>query len=486
MKKRILLGFGLLLLIFLAGSIIAVLFITKTTDRMDRLVLLHQVEILREDLIIRVQQVQSHIYRSRIRESGDIDLIIAQVQEMDRTMDSCVGCHHSPELTQGLVSMRDVANDYKGAISRLITASANPSRIAGLERRAQDLGQELLTMTQGMAFTANVRLQQKTQETMSTIREVRWVLSVTLLLGLLLAFIIAYMLTKGLDRRLQKLLEATRRIARGELQHRVDITDAPGSEFTELGEAFNTMTYNLHVSQRQLMQSAKLAAIGELATNIAYEVNNPLTGVLGYTGLLLKADDIPADKKEHLRTVERETLRAREILKNLLDFSRRKPPRLVNADMSMVVQDTIPLIKGQAKLSNVVITTSCDGILPQVAIDVDEIRQVFVNLINNACFAMPKGGSLDIRCRVEQESAMRRSVIVEFADTGHGISEEYLDKIFDPFFSARPDGGGTGLGLSISYMIVQNHGGRIEVESTVDKGSVFKVMIPVRDVREEG
>jgi len=337
-------------------------------------------------------------------------------------------------------------------------------------------------MTQGMAFAANVRLQQKTQETMSTIREVRWVLSVTLLLGLALAFIIAYTLIKGLDRRLQQLLEATRRIARGELQHRVEITDARGSEFTELGEAFNTMTHKLHVSQRQLMQSAKLAAIGELATNVAYEVNNPLTGILGYTSLLLKADDISADKKEHLRTVERETLRAREILKNLLDFSRRKPPRLEKADMGMVVQDTILLIRGQAKLSNVVVTTSCNGSIPQVAIDVDEIRQVFVNLINNACFAMPKGGSLDIRCRADQDITGRQSAIVEFADTGHGISEEHLDKIFDPFFSARLDGGGTGLGLSISYMIVQNHGGRIDVESTIDKGSVFKVIIPVQDV----
>ena len=109
--------------------------------------------------------------------------------------------------------------------------------------------------------------------------------------------------------RLQKLLDATRRISQGELQHRVEITDGKGSEFRELGEAFNAMTQNLQQSQRQLVQSAKLAAIGELATNIAYEVNNPLTGVLGYTGLLLKSDDIPADKKEHLKTIERETLR---------------------------------------------------------------------------------------------------------------------------------------------------------------------------------
>jgi two-component system NtrC family sensor kinase len=365
MKKRILTGFGLLLVIFLSGSIVAALYITRTTQRMDTLIMLHQVEILREDLIIHVQQVQSHIYGNKIWKAGDVDALIAQVQEMDRVMDSCVGCHHSPELTQGLLGMRDMANDYKTAISRLVTASANPLRISSLERRAQDLGQELITMTQGMAFTANVRLKQKTQETMATIREVRNVLYITLLIGFLLAVITACLLVKSLDQRLQKLLEATRRISNGELQHRVDIDDAPGSEFKELGEAFNTMTQNLHLSQRQLVQSAKLAAIGELATNIAYEVNNPLTSILGYAGFLLKAEDIPESRKEQLKTIERETIRARETLKHLLDFSRRKPPRLVKTDIVSLVQDTLMLVKGQARMRNVEISKECTGNLPQ-------------------------------------------------------------------------------------------------------------------------
>jgi signal transduction histidine kinase len=479
MKKKILTGFGLLLVFFLGGSIIAVLYITKTTQRMDKLIMLHQVEILREDLIIHVQQVQSHIYRNKIWKAGDLDALIAQVQEMDRVMDTCVGCHHSPELTQGLLGMRDMANDYKAALSRLVTASANPLRIASLERRAQDLGQELITMTQGMAFTANVRLQQKTQETMSTIREVRSVLYVTLLLGFFLAVITAYFLAKSLDRQFQKLLEATRRISHGELQHRVDIDDAQGSEFKELGEAFNTMTKNLHLSQRQLVQSAKLAAIGELATNVAYEVNNPLTGILGYTGLLLKADDIPSGRKEQLKTIERETIRARETLKHLLDFSRRKPPRLVKTDIAGLVQETLVLVKGQARMRNVEISTVCADNLAPVAVDVDEMKQVFVNLINHALVAMPTGGTLTLRCRKDKANTGKEVVIVEFLDTGRGIPEEHLDKIFDPFFTSRPDGGDAGLGLSICYMIVQNHGGIIEVESKVGEGSTFRVMLPV-------
>lgn len=479
MKKRILIGFGSLLFIFLMGSVIAVLYITKTTQRMDRLILLHQIEILREDLIIHIQQVQSNIFRQKIRNGGDVDVLVSHVQEMDKVMDSCLGCHHSPELAQGLLGMRDMANDYKTAISRLVTASANPGRIEYLERRAHDLGQELITMTQGMAFTANVRLQQKTQETMNTIREVRRVLYGTLVLGFLLALVTAWVLAQSLDRRLQKLLDATRRISRGELQHRVEISDGKGSEFRELGESFNAMTHNLQQSQRQLVQSAKLAAIGELATNIAYEVNNPLTGVLGYTGLLLKTDDIPADKKEHLKTIERETLRAREILKNLLDFARRKPPRLERTDIISLLQDTFELVKGQARLTNVKLHLDCPPGLPALALDSDEMKQVFVNLINNAFFAMPGGGTFTTRCKHEINPAGKEVVAVEFTDTGIGIPEAQLDKIFDPFFTTRLEGEGSGLGLSISYMIVQNHGGTIEVESKVGEGSTFRVVLPV-------
>jgi len=478
MKKRILIGLGSLLVIFLMGSLIAVFYITRTTERMDRLILLHQVEILREDLIIHVQQVQSHILRDRVRSSGDVDLLVAQVQEMDRVMDSCMGCHHTPELAQGLSSMRDMANDYKSAISGLITVSANPARVAALERRVQDIGQELIAMTQGMAFTANVRLQQKTEETMATIREVRLVLSATLLIGFLLAVVTAWVLARSLDRVLRALLDATRRIARGDLQHRVDITDSKGSEFRELGEAFNTMTHNLQQSRRQLVQSAKLAAIGELAANIAYEVNNPLTGVLGYAGLLLKSDDIPAEKKEQLKTIERETLRAREILKNLLDFARRKPPHLERTTVTGLIESTLELVRGQARLSNVTLRIECPQGLPDVAVDRDEIKQVFLNLINNALFAMPSGGDLTIRASCRRESIGQDTVAVEFRDSGIGIPEDQLDKIFDPFFTTRIEGEGTGLGLSISYMIVQNHGGIIEVESTVGEGSTFRVLLP--------
>ncbi len=479
MKKRIFLGFGSLLFIFLLGSLIAALYITETTHRMDRLFLLHQVEILREDLIIHVQQVQSHISRIKIRSGGDVDVLMGNMREMDKIMDSCVGCHHSPELAQGLLSMRDLANDYKTAINNLVTAPANTGRIDGLERRAQDLGQELITLTQGMAFTANVRLQQKTQETMATIREVRVILYVTLVVGFFLSLSAAYIIAKSLDRKFRMLLEAARRISRGELEHHMDISDAREIEFRKLGEAFNTMTRHLHRSQRRMVQSAKLTAISEATANIVDEVNNPLTGVLGYTGLLIKSDDIPEEKKELLKAIERETLHAREYLKNLLDFARRKPPRLVKTDIRGLIGETLDLVKGRTRPNDVNIVVDIPEEISSVTVDVEEMKQAFVNIINNAFFAMPGGGSLTIRCRHDTDVSGNVFLALEFIDTGIGIPETQLDKIFEPFFTTRPEDDGTGFGLSISYMIIRDHGGHIEVESKVGEGSDFRVLLPV-------
>ncbi|HAK60898.1 MAG TPA: hypothetical protein DCO77_11030 [Nitrospiraceae bacterium] len=478
MKRKIFIGLGLLLGIFVAGSVIAVLYITQATGRMDRLIMLHQVEIQRESVIIHVQQVQSNIQGNGKRSSSDVDLLIAHVQEMDREMNVCMDCHHAPDLTQGLMGMRDLAADYKSAISQFLTTSANQRRIRVLEGRAKERGDELISLAQGMAFTANVHLQKKTQETLASIQKITFALIVMLVAGVILAFVVAYRLAGSVSRPLQRLLDATRRIAARDLSHRVDIRSDEGEEFRELGQAFNTMTQNLYLSQRQLVRSTKLAAIGELATNIAYEVNSPLTGVLGYTSLLLKAEDVPEDKKEFLRTVESETLRARDVVKNLLDFGRRKPPQLIKTAIDGILEDALALVKSQAQLNNVAVQTTCTPGLPAVLADPEEMKQVFVNLMNNAFVAMPKGGELSIQCRQDRDFTGKDVIAVELADTGNGIPDADLDKIFDPFFTSGVEGG-TGLGLSVSYLIVQNHGGRIEVESTPGKGARFTVILPL-------
>jgi len=232
----------------------------------------------------------------------------------------------------------------------------------------------------------------------------------------------------------------------------------------------------LSTTQQQLVHSTKMAAIGELAANVAHEINNPLTSVLGYTSHLLKTLEVPEESRQKLRTMEQETLRVRKIIRNLLDFSRQRASRMKPGDLLRPLRETVSLLRGAAEGAAVRIIEDYPESPVIVSMDHDEIKQVFINLMNNALHAMPRGGELRVRVDAGQDSDMG----VEFTDTGHGIPGEHMGKIFEPFFSTKGIGDGTGLGLSISYRIIQNHDGRIEVKSEVGRGSLFRIVLPLQ------
>ncbi len=230
----------------------------------------------------------------------------------------------------------------------------------------------------------------------------------------------------------------------------------------------------LKTAQEQLIHSTKMAAIGELSANIAHEINNPLTSVLGYTTHLLKTLDLPEAPRKMLGVMEQETLRVRKIIRNLLDFTRQRPTWLQPEDILLPMRETVALIQGLAEASSVRINEVYPSESFLVNMDHDEIKQVFVNIVNNALQAMPRGG--EIRIRVE--AAGENEILIELSDTGIGIAPEHTNRIFEPFFSTKGNGHGTGLGLSISYRIIQNHGGRIEMESIVGSGTTFRIFLP--------
>jgi signal transduction histidine kinase len=230
-------------------------------------------------------------------------------------------------------------------------------------------------------------------------------------------------------------------------------------------------------TQAQLIQAEKLAAIGRLAANVAHEINNPLTGVLMASSLLLEEVEQHPYKSE-LETIKRETLRARGIVKNLLDFARQSEGNLEEINLNQIVQSSVALLRRQIDLRGVELLDDYAPQVLEVSVDRNQIMQVFYNLITNALDAMPHGGSLTIRTKAEDDSAT-----VEFTDTGVGIPAEYIDKIFEPFFTTKPEAKGTGLGLSISYNIVNQFGGKIEVDSQPGKGSTFKVRLPLSTKR---
>jgi two-component system NtrC family sensor kinase len=229
----------------------------------------------------------------------------------------------------------------------------------------------------------------------------------------------------------------------------------------------------------QLLQAEKLSSIGLLAAGIAHEVNTPITGISSYTQMLLKETSDGDRRKPILEKIERQTFRAAEIVNGLLNFARMNGSEYRDLDLNVLLRDSLALLDHQIKQNHIKLAYSLADNLPQVYGNSGKLQQVFINLILNARDAMPAGGELRI------ETALNESmVIVDIEDTGVGISAENIKKIYDPFFTTKGVGTGTGLGLAVTYGIIQEHGGRILVDSMPGKGTRFRLKLPTRQLRQ--
>jgi PAS domain S-box-containing protein len=233
--------------------------------------------------------------------------------------------------------------------------------------------------------------------------------------------------------------------------------------------------------QEQLMIADRLASVGELASGIAHELNNPLTGIIGLCQLLAEKD-LPEDTKEDLQLVYSEAQRAANIVSGLLSFARRHTPAKQPININDVISKVLELRAYEQKVNNIERVINLAPDLPQVWADYFQMQQVFVNIVTNAEYFMLKAhkkGTLTITTeRVED------IIRISFADDGPGIPEKDLGHVFDPFFTTKEVGQGTGLGLSISHGIVTAHGGRIYAESEQGKGATFVVELPIREKEE--
>jgi signal transduction histidine kinase len=277
-------------------------------------------------------------------------------------------------------------------------------------------------------------------------------------------------------------LADTHRFAAEELRlaEGIALQGALAIENSRLFEGVKQQMAELKRTQAQLVQSTKLAAIGELAANIAHEINNPLTTVLGFASFIAErlAPDDPT--REELGLIQEEASRARDIVRDLLQFSRQRDFMPEPADVNTVLEQVVGMVRRQGALNAVAVTEAHAEDLPMVEMDVPRIKQVFLNIINNAVYAMKVGGSLTIRTTLDGGK-----VRVAFEDTGPGIPAEILGRIFDPFFTTKPEVSGTGLGLSVSLGIVQSHGGTIDVQSEPGKGTTFTVTLPITHDRDD-
>jgi len=332
----------------------------------------------------------------------------------------------------------------------------------------------------------------------------------------LAGFLVSYLVHRMIYLPLKDLESGADKLASGDLENTIPVRSK--DEFGQLAASFNSMTKalrkshdqledwgktleqkveeatrELHKAQAESARSEKLASVGLLAAGIAHELNNPLTGVLTFSHLVRKNLPDGSPDAEDLDLVIRETKRCACIIRRLLDFSREKKPEKTFSNLNTLIEDTVHLIAQSAQVHDIEIVTDLDGHLPEIWLDENLIKQVIMNMLVNAEHAIEGEGRITIRTRLleagERPESMQESqevAEISITDTGCGIPESDMQRIFDPFFTTKGVGKGTGLGLSVSHGTIEAHGGTIEVDSTVGKGTEFRIYLPIGGPVEVG
>jgi two-component system NtrC family sensor kinase len=337
---------------------------------------------------------------------------------------------------------------------------------------------------------------------------------------LVVAMILACVIFVLVDRPIGKLTRVVSSAAEGRLDGRVDIVSS--DEFGQLSRGFNAMMdkvtgfnreleekvkaaveecrrfnvelmkVNRHLekanrelkeSQAQIVRAEKMSAVGQLASGVAHEINNPLGGILTYIKLAIKKLDRYSTEaqsldisqlKKYMSMVEEEVNRCKGITGSLLDFSRAKEPEMRVVDITDIVNKALELTEHQLSERRITPVRNFGSLPAKIVADPDQIQQVCINIILNAVHAMPEGGTLEMSIRKRPSFAE-----IVFKDSGCGIADEDFPRIFTPFFTTKKVGQGTGLGLSVAYGIIKNHGGEIKVTSKAGAGTTVTIVLPV-------
>lgn len=325
----------------------------------------------------------------------------------------------------------------------------------------------------------------------------------TLLMALIIGVASGLFIYRMVRLPVKHLIEGAQRIGRGDLFTRITLDR--GDEIGELAAAFNRMTKDLQRArqeitewsqkleqkvlekteelsraQRQIIHMEKMASLGKLAATVAHELNNPLAGILTYAKLIareLEADRLtPEERRElegYLKVIQKESSRCGDIVRNLLLFARRSGVEFALQHLNEIVKRALMLVRHHLEMCGIRLHTELLAEGDEIVCDADQLQQALVALFVNAVEAMPEGGTLTVRLLSPDDQ-----VWIEVSDTGVGISDDVLPHIFEPFFSTKEGGNGVGLGLAVVYGIVQRHGGAIEVDSQVGKGTTFRLILP--------
>ena len=472
MKRKIILGLGLHTLVFLAAGGYLALAIRGATVDMERVLKLHDVELLREDFLVRLHAVQVTLARGERTAAGAV-LTGDDAARLERSITDCFGCHHSNEDNARLVALSDGTRRLRHALDAASSGDGPAAEAAFVE------GEELVARVLEMVDVTHQRLESRTLELMRGVASTRYVAYALVLFGPLLSGLLGLVALRSLTRPLDALREATHRLERGDLDHRVEGLDA---EFGELAASFNAMADSLKNQMQLLQRTEQLVVVGEMAAGLVHEIKNPLAGIKAAVQVLGREANVSSEDRDVLDRIGREIVGLEGLLRSFLEFARPARPQLADLDVNSFVESTTAFYlrsHAQAPGRPLRIVKSLVPV-PLARADPMQLQQILLNLLLNAVDAMPQGGTIEVRTRQEPSSGRVR---VEIADGGRGIRPEHAARVFEPFFTTKP--GGTGLGLAVSKRLAEQHGGSLEFVANPGGGTTFRIELPVAERASE-
>jgi two-component system sensor histidine kinase AtoS len=607
MKRKIIIVLiaSSILMVMVGGYI--VVSIERSTATLDDLIELHQIEMLREQLLLQVKKVQKDVSMRDTRFFRGTESILVDVDELTSFAEQCFRCHHSEQVLAKLMELNVRIERYRKALSGTLRGEEGDAGLREGQDRALQEGESLTSFVEEMIAFSSSRLAVKTQATLLGISRTKTLLFVLIVMIHILVISLSVVLMKGITNPVSALLTATRRLRKGDLEYRVG---GLRDEFGELATSFNEMSsamrehilkvresekryrmlfesardaifildvnetggrivatnpaasetygyaeremagmgmlecmavarrdagwlqrvvegewveeetvhrradgadFPVEVSvglleagraewgegrfalltardiserkrtEKEMQRAEQMKVVGELAAGLAHEIKNPLAAIKVAVDVLSAELEEPKDARDILGRVNDQVKQVEVLIRGLLNFARPAEPRFSQVDINDVLEKTCMLVMPEhhTPSSGTVLVKELDEQLPKTAADPMQLHQVFLNLIQNALDAIPDKGVVTVRTVHNREE---HAIIIEVRDTGRGIDESAVDKVFRPFFTTKNDG--TGLGLPVSKQIIEQHGGDMTVGKNPGGGTVFTITIPVHEEGE--
>jgi signal transduction histidine kinase len=462
-KRTIILSLALHTLLFLSVGGYLSFKIHYATADVHRVLRLHDVELLREDFLVRLHAVQSGLARSAVREGPTPTTVAEDLAGLERALGACFGCHHSEDATARLMGLREQTGAFRAALAA--DHASGGHAVLAFEEGEQLLGQVIL-----MVDLTHRRLGDLTAAASRELAHTRYVACALLLFGPLLSAVLGLAMLRSLTHPLDALRAATRRLQAGDLAHRVHGLE---HEFGELAASFNAMASALQDEIALLQRTGQMVVVGELAAGLVHEIKNPLAGIKAAVQVLSREATVSPEDRGVLEQVAREVVGLEGLLRGFLEFARPAKPQLAEVDVNALVESTTAFfLRSHAQSANPLRIGKDLGTVPAARTDAMQLRQILLNLLINAGEATPGGGPVEIRTRYDGAG----QVLVEVSDHGNGIRPEHADQIFRPFFTTKPKG--TGLGLAVSKRLAEQHGGDLGFEPNAGGGTTFRLSLP--------